>query len=680
MDFDLINKKCKELRDNTVAKNSKKIYASSQQRFLSWVVENKPELLPADFNTMMRSGGVGTGKNELRLTLKRILEKREIKPLIFENLKAEDFIGWIVTLEKGDGRQLSFSCFNGHRAALFNLFRDYGEPMTKNLENELSLHFKGLKRTVALDTSRGMLRIKKGKDPLSFEMYSFLGMTTLRLSSKDLLFSRTFMIISWNLMCRSSNAISIRYGHMEFLNDSLGVYFSHMKNDQIGERPRDPRHIYANPLKPEICPILALAIYWAIFSFDCSSDQLFQGNNQYERFRKSFQHLFKHEDISSVLIRKGLNPENIGTHSMRKGAATFCSSGSTACPSSTSIHLRAGWSLGGVQNTYLRYEAAGDQYVGRVVSGLPLDSFEFSILPPHFSHSSSDIVKKAIQVVYPDMPLSLYGIGEMALASLVYHLPFLRSTLPNGHRLFNCSLFLDIDLLKSLSMNVKCGYRSKTIVASGIPPHVNILSQMKDLKEQAISTLEKIEENRHTVVKDIINELEKRAIGAGTVTYDGLSNMIMSCLEESGLLNKNKIDDSQSEIEKEPNFYVWNDGYHRLPQEYVIPDGGVKEVWLLWTHGSRESNIPPLKYVKPSDFNIQNQRKRYSELKFLCNMIDEEISQKGLNNRMETIEASIETFTEVRSVVEVSSQTRTSRSRRRGQISWRTVVNILRRK
>jgi hypothetical protein len=61
-------------------------------------------------------------------------------------------------------------------------------------------------------------------------------------------------------------------------------------------------------------------------------------------------------------------------------------------------------------------------------------------------------------------------------------------------------------------------------------------------------------------------------------------------------------------------------------------------------------------------------------------MIDEEISQKGLNNRMETIEASIETFTEVRSVVEVSSQTRTSRSRRRGQISWRTVVNILRRK
>ncbi|ETK78214.1 hypothetical protein F441_15982 [Phytophthora nicotianae CJ01A1] len=37
--------------------------------------------------------------------------------------------------------------------------------------------------------------------------------------------------------------------------------------------------------------------------------------------------------------------------------------------------------VGGVQNTYLRYEAAGDMHVGRTVSGLPPDSHEFAILP-----------------------------------------------------------------------------------------------------------------------------------------------------------------------------------------------------------------------------------------------------------------------------------------------------------
>ena len=47
---------------------------------------------------------------------------------------------------------------------------------------------------------------------------------------------------------------------MEWKEDSLQIFFSQMKNDQMAEKPRDPRHVYANPLMPEICPILALAI------------------------------------------------------------------------------------------------------------------------------------------------------------------------------------------------------------------------------------------------------------------------------------------------------------------------------------------------------------------------------------------------------------------------------------
>ena len=40
--------------------------------------------------------------------------------------------------------------------------------------------------------------------------------------------------------------------------------------------------------------------------------------------------------------------------------------------------------MGPIQDTYLRFEAAGDQYVGRVVSGLPLSSCEFGAMPPEF--------------------------------------------------------------------------------------------------------------------------------------------------------------------------------------------------------------------------------------------------------------------------------------------------------
>lgn len=47
-------------------------------------------------------------------------------------------------------------------------------------------------------------------------------------------------------------------------------------------------------------------------------------------------------------LNKRIKPQDIGTHSIRKGASTYCASGSTACSSSTAIHLRADWTLGGV--------------------------------------------------------------------------------------------------------------------------------------------------------------------------------------------------------------------------------------------------------------------------------------------------------------------------------------------
>ena len=46
---------------------------------------------------------------------------------------------------------------------------------------------------------------------------------------------------------------------------------------------------------------------------------------------------------------------------------------------------------------------------------------------------------------------------------------------------------------------------------------------------------ENLNSNRINVVQDIIQELENRAIGAGTVTYDGLQRMIQTCLSEAGI-------------------------------------------------------------------------------------------------------------------------------------------------
>jgi len=90
-----------------------------------------------------------------------------------------------------------------------------------------------------------------------------------------------------------------------------------MKNDQEGTRPRDARHIYANPLLPEICPILSLAVYAAVIGLPDS--KIFPGGNQYDRFSKILKRLMLEPSMAQLLENEGLHPSDIGTHSARKG-------------------------------------------------------------------------------------------------------------------------------------------------------------------------------------------------------------------------------------------------------------------------------------------------------------------------------------------------------------------------
>jgi hypothetical protein len=154
-------------------------------------------------------------------------------------------------------------------------------------------------------------RIKIGKEALDFGLYRFLAKQMLKSGSKDNIFAHTFMILCWNLMCRAGNLTSVCFSHLEWKNDAMGIYFAHMKNDQTGERPRDARHIYANPLAPEISPLLALGIYWLCYPIDENVAQLFPGGCQYDRFRK-------------ILCRLGESNEGRNTYSVEGSVPTNC--------------------------------------------------------------------------------------------------------------------------------------------------------------------------------------------------------------------------------------------------------------------------------------------------------------------------------------------------------------------
>jgi hypothetical protein len=138
----------------------------------------------------------------------------------------------------------------------------------------------------------------------------------------------------------------------------------------------------------------------------------------------------------------------LGTHSERKGAMSYVSSGSTCSPSSETIHLRSGHSLGNVDDKYYSLQKAGDQYCGRVVAGLPISQAEFAILPPHFPQQANrNVIVDAINACFPGFPSSMALVLEHCLACLVWHSDFLKKEMPQAAPLFQTG---QLEKLKTL--------------------------------------------------------------------------------------------------------------------------------------------------------------------------------------------------------------------------------------
>ncbi|EGZ27513.1 hypothetical protein PHYSODRAFT_476314, partial [Phytophthora sojae] len=109
-------------------------------------------------------------------------------------------------------------------------------------------------------------------------------------------------------------------------------------------------------------------------------------------------------------------------------------------------------------------------------------------------------------------------------------------------------------------------------------------------------------------VQDIISELEKRAIGAGTVTYDGLNDAIRACLRDT-------------EAERQM-CHFWGGKFRRVSAEFGIPDCSVRHAWVLWMCGNKAKQIPPLRLLDGRDMPSRMLQKPLSQLRFLMRKIE----------------------------------------------------------
>ncbi|KAL7573970.1 hypothetical protein ACA910_001974 [Epithemia clementina (nom. ined.)] len=103
-------------------------------------------------------------------------------------------------------------------------------------------------------------------------------------------------------------------------------------------------------------------------------------------------------------------------------------------PPPTATCIRGGWTMGHVNDIYIRYATAGDEFVGCCLCLLPLLQVEFGISPPHFGKLVGDeMAQEMVSSQYPQIHL-VDGFGKfcwMCLALTLFHREFILSFLSN---------------------------------------------------------------------------------------------------------------------------------------------------------------------------------------------------------------------------------------------------------
>jgi hypothetical protein len=404
-------------------------------------------------------------------------------------------------------------------------------------------------------------------------------------------------------------------------------------------------------------------------------DHLVFPGNPKSVYRYYLKKCFSSPAALERLLRKyNRTPQDLGTHSLRKGSTSAVHGGSAGGgPSAVAVCIRSEHSVGSVEGKYWRYEKAGDQHVGRTVAGLPVDRPEFASLPPHFVCANADdeqFIADAVRryfVNYGQVPSATRTIMPVLLATVLYHLDDLRHNLPPLHPVRYTPLFgstlADTSRLRGL---IRFGLQpSPEMTATGVPPSVRLslqvhglqsqfVLQTRDLRSQVASATTRLERSlgREAIATVFRNVLAEAGVAGSSMTAPRLDAVLttfrgelMGQLEAvSSEFTKamdrlsattaqqpsgvSTSDDPQAPAPPPPTpdrvpEHRWSDGrFRQLPEDWILPRCDLKTGWLLWNVGLPADRIPPLKRIdRTEDFSLPQQRKYYCDWKVIMQLL-----------------------------------------------------------
>jgi hypothetical protein len=428
--------------------------------------------------------------------------------------------------------RLEASTYDGFRSAISFLYKESGVQMRDSMVTNFGRYIKGSKRiNLAAKQTLG-LKITEGKSHMTVPVYEKACEIFFESSKPEHVFAHAFLVLDWNLMKRAENVVEAKIAHVFFREDALVFIFAKSKSQQDGkEEYLGPWHVYANPLKPHICPVLALARFLFTFPETFSGNKpLFEGKNSYARYQKVFSQMLL--DHGNVFRELGVEPSELGTHSARKGVGTLVAAGCTVAPPIVSICLRMGWALGGVLGRYFKRADAGDMHCGRTAAMQDPMRKEFAVCRPYFDFTEIEDVemRERLKVelgtwlndrLPTNTPTSARHLARGLFASVCFHHKFLDDTLHEKSTFRESLFFKDIPVAFTERSRIAYPWDATkdTPKFTGIPPHTTLLAKQEEL-------LQELKSLREAIAGQITDELNERGVGCTQFYTHGIEQSI----------------------------------------------------------------------------------------------------------------------------------------------------------
>ncbi len=463
-------------------------------------------------------------------------------------------------------------------------------------------------------------------------------------------------------MSRSDSVADVLLSHIDWKGDCLIIQEQGHKADRKGQN-RYWKHIYANSVQPEICPVLAVAVLIFCTSHRSEEEegdemQLFVGTNAKDRFANLLSATVKNLNDQEVKTL-GCRREDAASHSIRKGGDKYCH-GSVYCPNSVAVDLRMGHSIGTVKDRYVTAGEGSDQLVGRFVCGLNFLDDSMTVLPPHFTKDAEQTLDSQFwQRVIPGYERYPDGIKRCLpyfLACILHHENYLREKLSEDHPLFMQRIFStsSTETLKFLRENCITGYRicDKTgMRATGVPPHLATTRRVKELQDSVDLLRSELKEVRNNLPSDIATEVCRDLRSEFTVegvlpltTRELHSQLQMLRSDMNSQLSQMQV--QQLQVQRSSHNWVqyaqgwwgtWDGplgrGTRFVPSDWTFRryEGKcTKSMWDRWHFGDKETAVRPFRLLSKTNDICVKDRLLFNRFVKVMLLLDKLVSELRL--------------------------------------------------